>query len=62
MEIAEKTKPVLVLEDEPVIREPLHDSLTEEAIAELSSWDKEGRIIVKQIINRFPYLFPYYFR
>jgi len=37
-------------------------TITDEAIAELSSWDDQGRVIAAQIINRFPHLFPYFIK
>ena len=73
MEVAERLTPILVAEDEAIVREPPQDLLTdfdyqmeipderELALrAELNSWDEEGRIIAEQIINRFPHLFPYF--
>ena len=66
-------KPVLVAQDEAIMMEPLRDWLAdsgyqietakkrEEALtAELGSWDKEGKVIAEQVINRFPVLFPYF--
>jgi len=37
-------------------------AITDEAIAELNSWDDQGRVIVAQIINRFPHLFPHFIK
>ena len=73
MEVAERLTPILVAEDEAIVREPPQDWLKDfnhqmeipderelELRAELNSWDEEGRIIAEQIINRFPRLFPYF--
>ncbi len=73
MEVAEKVKPIPVVEDEAIMRESLRDWLTDAGYqvdtagegekarrAELSSWDEEGKIIAEQIIARFPRLFPYF--
>ena len=73
MKVAERMKPVLVVEDEAILGESVRDWLTdagyqvktagEEGLAlrdELNSWDKEGRVIAEQVITRFPLLFPYF--
>ena len=75
MKVAERVKPILVAEDEAIMREPPRDWLTdvvhqvdtarekEPALrAELNSWDEEGRVIAEQIITRFPRLFPYFYK
>lgn len=62
MKVAERVKPILVLEDEAAIMKSLRDLLNEEGLAELDSWDVEGRLIVEQIISCSPYRFPYYFK
>ena len=75
MKVAERVKPTLVAEDEAIMEEFPRDWLTdagdqvdaaeegEKALrAELNSWDEEGRVIAKQIVTRFPRLFPYYFK
>ena len=73
MKVAERVKPILVAEDEVIVREPPRDWLTDFGYqmetpdegelalrAELNSWDEEGRVIAEQIITRFPRLFPYF--
>ena len=62
MVTTQKVKPILVVEDESIKREFLRDWLSEEGLAELDSWDEEGRVIVEQIISRSPYHYPYYFK
>jgi len=62
MKVAERTKPILVVEDEAIKRGSLRDLLNEEGLAELDLWDAEGREIVEQIISRSPDRFPYYFK
>ena len=75
MKVAEGVKPILVVEDEAIMRESLRDWLTDVGYqvltagerelalkAELNSWDEEGRIIAEQIITRFPRLFPYFYQ
>jgi hypothetical protein len=75
VKVAERVKMIPVAEDEYIIKEFPRDWLTdyghqvnaarEEEPAlrvELSSWDKEGRVIAEQIITRFPHLFPYFFK
>ena len=75
MKVAERVNPILVAEDEAIMRESPQDWLTEIGYhvetagegelalrAELSSWDEEGRVIAEQIITRFPRLFPYFFK
>ena len=60
-------KPILTVADEVIRRESLGPVqveirpkvVTDEAIAELNSWDEEGRLISEQIIRHFPYLFSY---
>ena len=73
MKVAERVKPILVAENEAIMRESPRDWLTDAGYqvetagkgklalrAELSSWDEEGRIIAEQIITCFPRLFPYF--
>jgi hypothetical protein len=73
MKVAERVKPILVAEDEAIMREPPQGWLTEVGYqvetagegelalrAELNSWDEEGRVIAEQIITRFSRLFPYF--
>ncbi len=62
MKVAERAKPILVVEDEAIKRESLRDLLNDEGLAELDLWDAEGREIVEQIISRSPDHFPYYFK
>ena len=62
METAEKVKPILVVEDEVPMMKSVQDCLSEDGLAELDSWDAEGRVIVEQIISRSPDRFPYYFK
>ena len=62
MQVATRVKPILVVEDEAIMREPLRDLLNEEGLAELDLWDAEGREIVERIIGLSPNRFPYYFK
>ena len=75
MKVAERAKPILVAEDEAIMRESPRDWLSdvnyqvenaregELALrAELGSWDEEGRAIAEQIVTRFPNLFPYFYK
>ena len=58
----------LIVKNEAIMRQPLglvqrevkSKAVTDEVVDELNSWDEEGRAIAEQIINRFPYLFPYF--
>ena len=60
-------KPILIVKDEAIMREFLSPvqveirpkAITGEAVAELNSWDEEGRLIAEQIVRHFPYLFSY---
>ena len=60
-------KPILIVEGKATMKEFLSPvqveirpkAITGEAVAELNSWDKEGRLITEQIIRHFPYLFSY---
>jgi hypothetical protein len=73
MKVAERVRPIPVVEHETTMAESPQDWLTELGYqfetagegelalrAELDSWDEEGRVIAEQIINRFPRLFPYF--
>jgi len=62
MKVAERLKPILVVEDEAPMMKSLWDCLNEDGLAELYSWDAEGRVVVEQIISRSPHRFPYYFK
>lgn len=62
MEVAERVKPILVVEDGVPIMKSLRDCLNEDGLAELDLWDAEGRVMVEQIISRSPDRFPYYFK
>ncbi len=75
MKVAERAKPILVVEDEAIMRESPHDWLSDVGYqvenaregelalrAELESWDEEGRVIAEQIVTRFPRLFPYFYK
>jgi len=62
MQVATRVKPILVVEDEAIMRESLRDLLNEEGLAELDLWDAEGRKIVERIISLSPNRFPYYFK
>ncbi len=75
MKVAERAKPILVVEDEAIMRESPRDWLSDVGYqvettgegelalrAELGSWDEEGRVIAEQIITRFPRLFSYYYK
>ncbi len=62
MKVAERVKLIPVVEEEAPMMKSLRDWLNEDGLAELDSWDMEGRVIVEQIISRSPYCFPYYFK
>lgn len=62
MKVAERVEPIPVVEDEVPMMKSLQDCLNEDGLAELDSWDTEGRVIVEQIISRSPDRFPYYFK
>lgn len=73
MKVTEKVKPILVVEDEDTMGTSLRDWLIDDGFqvetiderekaleAELNSWDEEGKVIAKQVITRFPHLFPWF--
>ena len=62
MKVAEMVQPILVVEDEAPMMKSLWDCLNENGLAELDSWDAEGRVVVEQIISRSPHRFLYYFK
>lgn len=75
MKVAERAKPILVAEEETIMRESHLDWLSDAGYqgenaregelalrAELGSWDEEGRVIAEQIVTRFPRLFPYFYK